>query len=233
MLRDIALLSKSSKLSSWDARYKLFVFLGTPVVLSFDRNGLVSSLVNLAAMILFMWSIKVPLKTYIRFSGGLLLFLMLGAIPVVWETGLYSGLVLLARGVSTSASIYMFSATTPIEDLFFHMSKLKATREIAEIGIGMMRFMFVLEEEFKNTRMAVEARYGFGSLKNRVLNTGKLAGAVFRGAIRSWRDIESSLKSRGYRGKTSFMEREYVKPRVFLLSGIAYNLLLAVIANKT
>lgn len=233
MLREIALLSKNSRISGWSAVYKLAVFLTTPVILSFDRDGLTSSLVNFGVVILAMRSLKVPLESYIRFTKGLLLFLILGSVSVSLESGIYPGLVLVARGISSSASIYLFSATTPIDDLFWEISKKQSVREIAEVGSSMLRLSFMFEDEFKQTKLALESRCGFTTLRGRVVNTGKLAGAVLRGALRNWREMEHSLKSRGYRGRISFKDREYIRPKAFLIFGTLYNLAIAFIANKT
>lgn len=233
MLRDIAAISKISRISDYSPVSKMIAFLLPPLILSFDRNGLASSLVNLGVTLLIIRSLEIPLKIYTRFLKGISFFLILGSIPIILESGYYDGIVLVVRGISSAGSIYMFSATTPVDDLFYCLSRFKPVREVAEIGKSMMRFIITVEDEFKRTKNAMDSRLGFYGWKNRMVNTPKVAGAVFRGILRDWRETEQSLKSRGYAGKTVFLDRDYSPSKNIVLSGTIYNLAIILIAIKT
>jgi cobalt/nickel transport system permease protein len=233
LLRDIVAISRASRISDRSPISKLIAFLLPPIILSFDRTGIASSLVNLGVSLLIIRRLGISFKVYVRFLKGISLFLLMGSVLVSIESGAYSGLLLMARGVSSAGSIYLFAATTPLEDLFNLMGRSSITREIAEIGKSMLRFMIVVEDEFRKTKTAMESRLGLIGWKSSVLNSGKVAGAVFRGILRDWRDIEDSLKSRGYRGKPVFLERRYSPSIGIFFAGTIYNLGIIFIIIKT
>lgn len=228
MLRDIISLSSINKLSENRLLEKLTAFLLPIILLSASRSSAVPALVNAVVFIILVYRLEIPFKTLFSFMKGISLFVIMGAVPIALDRGLDEAAILAARSLSSTMSIFVFSTTTPMEQVLYAVQKSSHLKEVAELARTILRFLILVEDEFKRIKKAMESRLGFLGFRNGFRSTAKILAVLLINLLKRWDEIEDSLKSRGYRGELHFIKREDKYSNKILALGILYNLFLIV-----
>jgi cobalt/nickel transport system permease protein len=119
---------------------------------------------------------------------------------VVHAGGLHRGLVLAARIVGGTATILLFSLTTPLPELMRAARFYRVPSVLVELAITMYRCIFLFLEEGSRIKNAQRARLGFADFRTSLRSSGTLAAMlVFRSYDRAERSF-AAMRCRGYRG---------------------------------
>ncbi|MDO5707254.1 MAG: CbiQ family ECF transporter T component [Andreesenia angusta] len=231
MLRIIINLSKINILSENRIKEKLLVFILPIIILGFTES-IIPSLMNILFCIFMINRLEIPFKIYRRFIRGVSLFIIMGMIPLLLDGQMNKALTIIFRSISSVSSIFLFSTTTPLEYIFYEFHKINFLKEFSEIARTMIRFLIMIEDEYRRIRYAMESRLGFSKNSEKIKNYAKLLGVLFINSMMKWKDIENSLISRGYRGELKFSEIEKRESTKLLITGFLYNSLLLIIILK-
>lgn len=228
MLRIIINLSKINILSENRIIEKFLAFILPIIILGFT-DSIMPSLINILFCILMINILEIPFRIYIRFIRGVSLFIIMGMIPLFLDGQIAQAVVIIFRSISSISSIFLFSTTTPLDYIFYELYKFSFLKEFSEIARTMIRFLIIIEDEYRRIRYAMESRLGFSKNSEKIKNYAKLLGVLFINSMAKWKDMEDSLKSRGYRGELKFSNIEKKKSKRFLAGSIVYDLLLIMI----
>ncbi|KNF07341.1 cobalt ABC transporter permease protein CbiQ [Gottschalkia purinilytica] len=226
MLRTIINLSKVNKLSKVHPIEKIILFLFPIVILAFVRDLTMPVLLNIAVMIVLNMIIESPKHILIKFVKGIFIFSLLTSITVVFDYGIKHTVILILKSLSGVLCIFSFVITTPMEDVFYLTSNIKGVREINDIAKNMIRFLILVEDEYFIITKAMESRLGLNSVGYKIKNIGKILGILFINILNRWKEIKDSIDSRGYSGKTVYMERDYKFSGKRFLGICLYNIIL-------
>ncbi|MBI5440939.1 MAG: cobalt ECF transporter T component CbiQ, partial [Deltaproteobacteria bacterium] len=113
--------------------------------------------------------------------------------------GLQRGLALSARIVGGTATILLFSLTTPLPELMRAARFFRAPSVLVELAVTMYRCIFLFLEEGQRIKNAQKARLGFTDIRTTLRSSGTLgAMLVFRSYDRAERSF-NAMRCRGYR----------------------------------
>ncbi len=214
-------------LSQYKISEKLAVFILPIIILGFNQQYIVPSLINMIFCLIMVKILEIPFKIYIRFIRGVSLFIIIGMIPLFIDGQTAKAVVVIFRSISSVSSVFLFSTTTPAEYIFYELHKIEFLKEFSEIARTMLRFLIIIEDEFRRIKYAMESRLGFSRNSEKLKNYAKLLGVLFLNCMNKWKEMEESLLSRGYRGELNFSSIVKRSSKRLKLIGAAYNLLLA------
>lgn len=232
MLRLLLSLSKTNKLTNIHPIEKIILFLIPLIVMSFVENSYWIILLNLGIVLLFHIILKSPKTIILKFTSGILIFTTLTSISLIFDQDINYIVVLILKSITGSLYIVLFSMTTPIDDVFYIGSKYNVTRDISDIAKSMIRYLILIEDEFFLIKSAMKSRGGFDTVEGKIKNGAKVMGVLFVNTMRRWRDISDSVNSRGYTGKTVYLEKNFDFSKKRLTLELIYIMILITIVVK-
>lgn len=204
MIRLINLYSNNSKLAKVHPIEKLLLIIISLVGCSYTKN------IYIIILNIFLFAVlniiaKNPFVIVKKFIGVALLFTVTTSITMLWQ-GQSKDLILLVvlRGMNGALTLSFLALTTPINHIVAVMSRFEYTKDIADIINQMERFIMLLEDDVSLTFKAIRCRAGFGSFKKSIKDYGMGFGVIFKNLISRWKEINTSLKNRCYRGKHNY-----------------------------
>ncbi|MBC7117702.1 MAG: cobalt ECF transporter T component CbiQ [Methanobacteriaceae archaeon] len=193
----------------------------------------------------------IPSRYYLKFIsvpfafGFLTLILMalfFGAEPSsiefswfrVYLDGLHTGFLTFSRIMGGFTCLAFISLTTPINEIFKQLEKIKVPRIIIEIALLMYRMIFIFLEEASTMYHAQETRLGYNSIRSSIKSLGLLASNLF---IRSWlqgEKVYQAMETRCYNGEIPTMKiHETDNKWIILVIAFEITLLLGVYFTRT
>ncbi len=129
---------------------------------------------------------------------------------------------------------FIFSLTTPIDDMLYCLGKKEYLKDMCDIAKGMERFLVVINDEYNILYSSIKSRGGFDTFKLKIRNTGKWQ-LFFYKYIKPMEIIKEGLDSRGYVGYVPYLDRDFDFSYIRFLSILSYiilMLLLVIFFNK-
>ena len=187
-----------------DARAKLIGALGAILIISSTPPGELWPFCAYFILIFIGWLLaRVPAMTLIsRLAAGSLFLILAAILLLVSEAGAATAASVLLKGLAALAILTLLTETTPIASILWAMRKLGAPRAVTLISAMMLRFVWMLFEEFARMSRARASRCG-GALAGELLFRahGSQAGLLL---VRSWERAEriyNGMLARGFTGE--------------------------------
>jgi len=117
---------------------------------------------------------------------------------------------LVLKALGAVSCMYFLSLNTPMSDLFQVLSRTRLSPIIVSLMELIYRYIFVLLDEVERMNIAKDSRLGNCNFKTAVKSTGEMIGMLFLRAYQRSDRIYAALESRGYDGKFSVLEEEYI-----------------------
>ncbi|GAA0739183.1 CbiQ family ECF transporter T component [Clostridium oceanicum] len=208
MLKLISLLAKQSKLASIHPLEKMILSISPIIIIGFTQNYNIIILNILVFIILHLLASnnkKIFTKITLEVTG----FALISSITFVFDYGFYYVSIILLKSVSAGLCLSYFSLTTPIDDVLYFFSKIDFLKDMCDISKSMERFLVLINDEYIILYNSIKSRGGFESFSLKVKNTGKMAGLIFVNTMNRWKVIREALHSRGYRGYTPYLDKNF------------------------
>lgn len=208
MLKLIMALSRINKLTNIHPAEKVALSILPIIVIGFSHTAIPIVLNIMVFIFLHVYS-KNNRKIVTKFTFEIGAFAAFSSITFVFDYGIsYCGIILL-KSLSAGLCLSFFSLTTPIDDVLLVLSRHDWLKDLCDITKSMERFLIVIDEEYHILYNSVKARGGFDGVKLKIRNTGKMAGLLFVNTMNRWKVIKDGIDSRGYRGYTPYLTKEF------------------------
>lgn len=227
MLKLIAALSRSSKLSKIHPNEKIVLAIFPIIIMGFARSPL-PIIFNIVFFLVFHIKAKNNLKIAFKFTIEIAIFTSFSCIALIFDYGLDYIVIIILKSISAGLCLSFFSLTTPLDDVFYVVSKYNFLRDICDIAKSMERFIIVIEDEYNILYNSVKSRSGFDSFKLKIKNTGKIAALLFVNTMRRWKDIKDGINSRCYTGSMPYLTKTFNFSIYRFIAILGYNIVLAV-----
>lgn len=187
-------LRRENFLSRADSRLKALV-----CIIVLIMNLIIPS--NIFQILLLVFYLAIALSWRVKFSyiiGRLFIPFLMGVFLMFSRlASLHLALVILA-GVSC---VSLFSFSTPMEDIFSGLSKLKFPRVLLEITFLMYKYIFIFFEEMDSIYHAQKVRLGYLGFRNRLRSLSILAGMLIIRSFECAHTFYEAILARGYKDK--------------------------------
>lgn len=208
MLKLIMALSKISKLSNIHPGEKMLLSIFPIAAIGFSHS-VVPIILNIIVFIILHAYSKNNRKIVTKFTLEIGAFAAFSSITFMFDYGLSYCAIILLKSLSAGLCLSFFSLTTPIDDVLLILSKHNWLKDLCDITKSMERFLIVIDEEYYILYNSIKSRGGFDGFKLRIRNTGKMAGLLFINTMNRWKSIKDGIDSRGYRGYTPYLAKEF------------------------
>lgn len=152
----------------------------------------------------------------------------------VYLDGLHTGFLAFSRIIGGFTCLAFLSLTTPVNEIFKQLEKIKMPRIIIEIALLMYRMIFIFFEEASTMYNAQETRLGYNSIRSSIKSLGLLASNLF---IRSWLQGErvyQAMETRCYNGEIPTMKiHETDNKWIILVIAFEITLIIGVYFTRT
>jgi cobalt/nickel transport system permease protein len=208
MLRIITALAKISKLSSIHPLEKLILALVPLVIIGFARSP-VPVLFNVAFFIMLHIISKNSMRIAAKFTFAMAGFAFISSVTFIFDYGVGFIFVLVLKSLSGGLCLSYLALTTPMDDILYLISRVNGLRDVSDLAKNMERFLILIEDEYHVIYYAIKARGGFDCFKNKIRNTGKMAGILFINTIKRWSHIKDAINSRCYKGHMPYLSKKF------------------------
>lgn len=208
MLKLIMALSRINRLTNIHPAEKVLLSIFPIIVIGFSHNA-VPIILNIIVFILLHAYSKNNKKIVTKFTLEIGAFAAFSSITLIFDYGVSYCSIILLKSLSAGLCLSFFSLTTPIDDVLLTLSKHNYLKDLCDIAKSMERFLVVIDEEHNILYNSIKSRGGFDGFKLKIRNTGKMAGLLFVNTMNRWKSIKDGLDSRGYRGCTPYLTKEF------------------------
>ncbi|MBM7870838.1 cobalt/nickel transport system permease protein [Clostridium pascui] len=229
MLKLIMALARRSKLAYIHPLEKACLAIIPIIIMGFVKNPIIV-IINILVFIILHIKTNNNLEVVRKFSLEIALFSAFSSITFVLDYGWSFVLVIILRSISAGLCLSFFSLTTPIDQIFYVLSKRKSLRDICDIAKSMERFLVVINEEYNIMYNSMKSRGGFDSFSLKIKSTGKLAALLFVNTMERWKNIKEGIYSRGYRGYMPYIYKEFHFSMPRFMFVMIYDLILITLA---
>jgi cobalt/nickel transport system permease protein len=226
LLSGIALIAVLLSASPVVPAFIFVVMSGTIVAAGVPLRVYLSAL---AAPLLFTLPAVLLMPFFVAGGEPLLSFSLFSHTFTATREGVGESLLLFARVLAGSASLFFVIFTTPMAEIFAAMRSLRVPALFVEMSLLIYRFLFVLIDEAERMLRAQKLRLGYCSGRRSLDSLALLASNLFvRSYLRAERAF-AALETRGYRGTIEFAvpERRGLSRREALLAAAFASLLLS------
>ncbi|QYN38390.1 cobalt ECF transporter T component CbiQ [Pseudonocardia sp. DSM 110487] len=182
-----------------------FGLLGCAVALPPWPGALVA---GTAALALLLGPAGLGARTLLRAARGPLVFVVVGALPLLFSVGgpmlvrldpggVGAALALAGRATAGLLCVLLFAATTPLADTLPRLARLGVPPAVVDVAGLVYRLLFLLLDRIAAVRAAQAGRLGFRSFRTAFRSVAGQAGAVFVSAFDRARRMEQGLALRG------------------------------------
>ncbi len=215
----------NNKLSDYNPQFKILLGILTLIICLISQKPFIPFLISLIMSSIIIFKAHIPWRFYLKFIGAplgfgvLTLFFMaffFGTQPLfatsigdltIYQDGLNLGLLVFSRMVGSFACLGFLTLTTPLNDIFSQLHKLKVPDIFIELALLMYRSIFIFIDESDRMYHAQQTRLGYNGLKNSYHSLGLLASNLF---IKSWfkgEKVHLAMESRCYQGELRSMNK--------------------------
>ncbi len=237
-------IAHTNPLRSHDTRLKIGFALTMMLIIIASPSALPPLIAFIVMSVLILYVVKVKPKTYILllsppFLFGLIALIMMSLFfgyhyPLysfeifshtftVYKDGMSTGLLVIARTIAASSSLFFLALTTPMTELFIAMRWLRIPQVIIEIAMLIYRYIFVFLEEAERMWIATKIR-GEGGFITRIKLFSMLAGTLFLRTLQQGEKLIIAMNSRCYQGEmlnlASLSDEKRIPPHPFVVSAI-------------
>ncbi len=204
--------------------FKMALALITMIISLASPAPLIPFTVAVLMTLIILLLADIPPSYYLKFAAvpagfGLLTLILMalffGVNPAwslmgikVYSDGLNTGLLVFSRIMGGFSCLAFLALTTPLNEIFQELERLRVPRAFTEIALLMYRSVFIFLEEASVMYHAQDTRLGYSGIRNSYRSLGLLAGNLF---IRSWLRGEAlyrSMESRCYQGHLPSMGKQ-------------------------
>jgi cobalt/nickel transport system permease protein len=150
-------------------------------------------------------------RRLLRAARGPLVFVVVGALPLLFSVGgptlvrldpggVGAALALTGRATAGLLCLLLFAATTPLADTLPRLVRLGVPAAVVDVAGLVYRLLFLLLDRIAAVRAAQAGRLGFRSVRTTFRSVAGQAGAVFVSAFDRARRMEQGLALRGEPG---------------------------------
>ncbi|MFN3323270.1 MAG: CbiQ family ECF transporter T component [Bryobacteraceae bacterium] len=143
---------------------------------------------------------KIPARTWFRLLGAQSIFLISAMLVIGWQSGWAQAGALVLRSLAATSCLLLVALTTPLPSLFMYASRWTSTRQLAELGALVYRFLAVIIETIAVTRAAVRQRFGAVRGWREWAALGQVSGRVLTRTLDRAMRLERGFQSRGIEG---------------------------------
>jgi cobalt/nickel transport system permease protein len=147
-------------------------------------------------------------RRLLRAARGPLVFVVVGALPLLFSVGgptlvrldpggVGAALALAGRATAALLCLLLFAATTPLADTLPRLARLGVPAAVVDVAGLVYRLLFLLLDRMVAVRAAQAGRLGFRSFRTTFRSVAGQAGAVFVSAFDRARRMEQGLALRG------------------------------------
>jgi cobalt/nickel transport system permease protein len=164
-----------------------------------------------AALALLLGPAGLGARMLLRAARGPLVFVVVGALPLLFSVGgptvvrldpggVGAALALAGRATAGLLCVLLFAATTPLADTLPRLARLGVPPAVVDVAGLVYRLLFLLLDRIAAVRAAQAGRLGFRSFRTTFRSVAGQAGAVFVSAFDRARRMEQGLALRGEPG---------------------------------
>ncbi|MDR3223180.1 MAG: cobalt ECF transporter T component CbiQ [Methanobrevibacter sp.] len=206
-----------NKLKDFNPKLKVLLSFILLIIALIANSSIISFLILILNIVLTVLIAKIPLKFYLKFisiplvftiftSIFLILFSGSGAIIyninffTIREDSLNLGINTFFRVLASFSALGFLSMTTPINEIFHILYKLRIPKIFLEIAMLMYNTIFMFLEQIEIMKNAQKTRLGYHGLKNSYRSTGLLLSSLFFKSLERSEKLQNSLDSRCFNG---------------------------------
>jgi cobalt/nickel transport system permease protein len=163
------------------------------------------------ASVLLLGPAGLGVRRLLRAVRGPLVFVVVGALPLLFSVGgptlvrldpggVGAALALAGRATAALLCLLLFAATTPLADTLPRLVRLGVPAAVVDVAGLVYRLLFLLLDRIAAVRAAQAGRLGFRSFRTTFRSVAGQAGAVFVSAFDRARRMEQGLALRGEPG---------------------------------
>jgi cobalt/nickel transport system permease protein len=167
--------------------------------------------VGVVASVLLLGPAGLGARRLLRAARGPLVFVVVGALPLLFSVGgptlvrldpagVGAALALAGRATAAVLCLLLFAATTPLADTLPRLHRLGVPPAVVDVAGLVYRMLFLLLDRIAAVRAAQAGRLGFRSPRTAFRSVAGQAGAVFVSAFDRARRMEQGLALRGEPG---------------------------------
>jgi cobalt/nickel transport system permease protein len=164
--------------------------------------------VGAVALALLLGAAGLRVCQLLRAVRGPLVFVLVGAVPLLFSVGgpalvrldpggVGAALGLVGRATAALLCLLLFAATTPLADTLPRLRRLGVPAAVVEVAALVYRLLFLLLDRLATVREAQAGRLGFRNWRTTYRALAGQAGAVFVGAFDRARRLEQGIALRG------------------------------------
>jgi cobalt/nickel transport system permease protein len=166
---------------------------------------------GVAALALLLGPAGLGARLLLRAARGPLVFVVVGALPLLFSVGgptlvrldpggVGAALALAGRATAALLCLLLFAATTPLADTLPRLARLGVPAAVVDVAGLVYRLLFLLLDRIAAVRAAQAGRLGFRDWRTTFRSVAGQAGAVFVSAFDRARRMEQGLALRGEPG---------------------------------
>lgn len=231
MLKLIMSLAKLNKISNHHPAEKLIISLMPVIIMGFCHRAF-PIIINIVIFIILHLLCNNNKSVVIKFTLEIAIFAAFSSITLVFDYGVKYCLIIMLKSISSGICLSFLALTTPMDDILYILSKNSWLKDICDIAKTMERFLILLYDEYYILYDSVRARGGFGGVRLKIINTGKVAGLLLINTMKRWESIKESIESRGYRGYIPYLKKEFSFSMIRLYGICIYIITLGLMVYK-
>lgn len=228
MFRQVSAFSKISLLAQRHPLEKIMLSIFPIVVLGYCKIY-IPLIINVFIFIILHWRSKNPSNIVVKFTLGTAIFAMISSITFLFDYGLYASGVIVLKALNGGICLSYLALTTPVDHILLIGSRISFLRDICDIAKNMERFIFLIEDEYHILYNAAKCRGGFGSFKDKIMDTSKIAGLLLVNTLKRWREINDAVNARCYKGYMVYLKNDFSFSKIRIGYVFVYNILLTTI----
>lgn len=195
---------------------------------------------------LIIFGARTPWKMYLRILALPVSFMIAGSAAIFFsvsfgdtgfsislsDEGIKTASVIIVRSLAAFSAMLLLVLTTTISDILMMLQRFHFPPALTDLMGLTYRFLFVLNDTFRNLIRSQKTRLGYSGLKNSYRSLTSALAALFLQTLERAKQMESALASRGYTGNLNVLSNRRKTSRAALtaiLCGHALLILTAVL----
>jgi cobalt/nickel transport system permease protein len=208
-----------NKLKDFNPKLKVLLSFILLIIALIANSSIISFLILILNIVLTILIAKIPLKFYLKFISiplaftiftSIFLILFSGSGTIIYNINFFSmviredslnlGINIFFRVLASFSALGFLSMTTPINEIFHILYKLKIPKIFLEIAMLMYTTIFIFLEQIETMKNAQKTRLGYYGLRNSYRSAGLLLSNLFFKSLERSEKLQNSLDSRCFTG---------------------------------
>ena len=220
-------LAQHSRLCRWNPGLKCALCLGLMVICLLPSSPWMGAATALGCLALTVWGGGVPLHDYLRLMALPAVFLLLGALALLFEYSQAPGvlnlplaggylcvtraaqdraLLVLFRALGAVSCLYLLSLSTPMHELIGVLRRTRCPGVVITLMYLIYRYIFILLAMYRTMRDAAASRLGYARRRAALRTTGQVFGSLMARSYRQANRCFDAMESRCFDGSVRFLQ---------------------------